>query len=620
MKPAPKRSVDAPAASVTLLMAASGTTEARRTTRSAAPVADAIPIDGGRNLVIDTTGDGSSGFTTRVSLRDNVTGTQTGETLVLAGQVAQAPLLDAGGAHAVIATSAEISYGTYASQVAVIDTETGTQTGTTLDFDGYPRMQLVGDKSLAVISTYVYDATTGGATHFTTLDIATGAEVGTGLALDGSPWDTPPLSAANTNVLVITVKPGSPTVNAAVLNTTTGTQAGHTLSLDGSLWGTPLVNADGVHVLLTTSTGAATHVAVIDTATGEHSGGTLDLPGAPGSVLPAADGIHVLLTADDGAGTHIAVVDATTGDRAGTTLTLPGRVTGPVINTDGVHAVFVASIGDSTQVVVVDTTTGEQTGRPDPVGGALSYTFADAGRTHVLVATTTGGSTEFTSFDSATGAKVSAPLTYSGELVGWPAPSPAADGTHALFILDDADQTRLIVIDITTGAQAGTGITLSGESGAAIVSDGGNHTTIVTRTAATRSHGSSSRVAVIDTATGNQVGVTTRLTGTPAVLPQLSADGHHVVVRTFAGLSANLDTTTGTATTRIAGPPWGLDLEAFALTPLGRVVTAIQTAVATVYLAMVQFVFVGFFLLGGLLSQAQNSPPAAPLGNATVAG
>ena len=183
--------------------------------------------------------------------------------------------------------------------------------------------------------------------------------------------------------------------------------------------------------------------------------------------------------------------------------------------------------------------------------------------------------------------------------------------------MDEAATTRLVLIDITTGTQTGTGLTLPGDLGLPIVSDDGNHTTIVTRVAATTAHGSSTRVAVIDTTTGNQVGVTTRLTGTPAVLPQLSADGHHVMVTTFAGLTANLDTTTGTATTRIARAPWGLDLEAFALTPLGRVVMGIQLAVGTAYLVMVQLVLFGFLWLGSIISQAPThqvaTTPAAQL-------
>ncbi|QEN14574.1 hypothetical protein ACRDU6_19565 [Mycolicibacterium sp. ELW1] len=673
MRPVPTRKVAAPASSVTLLMAAS-TADPRRTparaVRGAAPVqaaastpppADTVPIDN-NNLVID-----SEGNTTRISLQDKTTGTQTGTTLVLTGRIAQPPLLALTEGRAVIATSWDTST-TYLSQVAVFDTETGTQTGTTLDFTGSPSVALVGD-GLALIGAYRYDVATGGATDFTVLDVSSGDPLGGGLTLAGGPWNGPAVRVGSDRLLVRAVNQnywaGTATVSAGVLNITTGSQIGHAVSLDGGPWVDPIVNDDGVHVLLTSSIAGASHAAVIDTVAGEQSGVTVDLQGTAGYVLPAVDGVHVLLTTYDGSSSRVAVVDATTGDEAGNTLTMNGRlerpllsadgvhalmtaygpdstevavldtvtgertgvplvfsgqVRGPLVNIDGIHALFASSTGNSTQVFVVDSRTGELTGDAVAIDGTMSYVLVDAGQTHALVVTSDGGSTRFTSFDSASGQPLRVSLSFSGELTGWPQPSTAADGTHALFILDDADITRLVLIDISTGAQTGTGLVLPGDPGIQIVSDDGNHTTIVTRTAATKSHGSSTRVAVIDTTTGNQVGVTTRLTGTPAVLPQLSADGHHVVVRTFAGLSANLDTTTGTATTHIAGPPWGLDLEAFALTPIGRVVTAIQTAVATAYLVMVQFVLLGFFWLGGILSQAQNSSPAAPFGNATVAG
>ncbi|MEZ0355718.1 hypothetical protein [Mycobacterium sp. SA01] len=661
-KSAPKRTADAPASSVTLLMAASGAAESRRKATSTTPPADAVAIDDSNNLVID-----SDGVITRISLRDNATGTQTGTTLVLTGRVAQPPLLDVARGRAVIATSWEAS-NEYVSQVAVFDTQAGTQTGTTLDFTGSPAVSLVDD-GLALIRTVRYDATTGGATDFTVLDTASGTTVGEGLTLDGGLWNTPAVRVGNARLLVMSVNQnywaGTATVSAAVLDTATGSQVGHPVSLDGAPWGDPTLSEDGVHVLLTASIGGATHAAVIDTAAGEQSGTTVDLQGTAGYVVTAADGIHVLITADDGYTTRIAVVDTTTGDQAGVPLAMTGRlerpllsadgvhalvtastadstevavldtvtgertgtpvvlvgqVRGPLVNSDGIHALFASSTGNSTEVMVLDSRTGEQTGAAVDVEGTMSYALVDADQTHVLVVTSVGGSTRFTSFDSANGQRVGAPLSFSGALTGWPYPSTAADGTHALFILDDADETHLVLIDIATGTQTGTGLVLPGEPGMPIVSDDGHHTTIYTRVPATHAHGSSTRIAVIDTATGNQVGVTTRLTGTPAALPQVSADGHHVGFRTFAGVSANLDTSTGAATTHIAGAPWGLDLEAFALTPLGRMVTAIQLAVNTAYLVMVQFVLLGFFVLGGILSQTPSAQPAAPSGNATVAG
>ena len=598
-----------------------------------------------------------SGDSTHVSLIDSANGTQIGTTLVLDGRSPQGPVLDATRDRAVITTSSDSTTG-YHSQVAVFDTHTGTQAGTTLNFTGSPAVQLVGTDGLALISSYRYDSATGGATDFTILDTSTGAKVGSGLTLEGGRSNTSPVSVDGTHLLVIAVNQdlyyGSATTHAAVLDTANGTQVGHTLTLDGAPWGNPIVNDDGVHVVLTASISGATHVAVMDGTTGEQSGDTIDLEGAAGSVLPAAGGVHVLITADDGLSTHIAVIDATTGEQTGTTLaltgrigtplisadgihallaasadnatqiavvdtttgkqtgttlTLAGRVTVPLVNADGIHALFVASAGNATQIVVVDTATGEQTGAGVDVDGAMGFILGDAGLTHALITTTDGASTHVVSVNSATGQLTGAPLTFTGQIPTWPSASTAADGTHALFVLDDADETRLVLIDITTGTQTGTGLTLPGDPGLPIVSDEGNHTTIVTRVAATAAHGSSTRIAVIDNTTGNQVGVTTRLTGTPAGLPQLSA-GNHVVVTTFAGLSADLNTTTGTATTRVAGFPWGLDLEAFAITPLGQLVIAIQSVVFTAQAAIVALVIFGPFWLASIFGQLHTSQAA----------
>lgn len=611
-----------------------------------------------KHVLITTEVYSLAGDSTHVALIDDSFGTQTGDTLVLKGRVAQGPMLDAAGGHAVIATSGDLS-SQYAGQVAVFDVHTGTQAGTTLDFTGSPSLQLIGDGNLALIRAARYDAATGGATDFTLLDTSSGSKVGSGLTLEGTPWNTSAITVAGTNILVEAVNQnyfaGTSTINVAVMDTSNGNLVGHPVSLDGAPWGDPILNDDGVHLLVAGTISGATHVAVIDTATGEQSAATVDLAGVAGYVLPAGDGVHVVVTADDGVSTHLAVIDGRTGDRAGTMLSLTGRlappllsadgihvlvsataagstevavldtttgartgdiltlsgqVAGPLVNADGVHALFAASSDNTTHVVVVDSRTGTSTPTAD-LAGVMSYTLADAGRTHVLVVTSTGGATHFASFDSATGQPTGVPLSFTGELTAWPYPTTAADGSHALFILNPTGQTHLVLIDITTGAQTGTGLTLPGAPGLPIVSDGGNHTTIYSRIDPTHAHGSSTHVAVIDTTTGNQVGVTTRLTGTPAALPGLSADGHHVVVRTFAGVSATVDTTTGTATTRVERAPWGLDLEAFAITPVGRVLVLIQGLVNAAPVILGEALLFGIFWLLGLVSSLQPDNHAA---------
>ncbi|NTY59021.1 beta strand repeat-containing protein [Mycolicibacterium sphagni] len=644
-------------------------------TAAGTQVGKTVILDGRRNgqqvlgddnrILLTTEVYALSGDSTHVSLIDGFNGTQIGTTLVVDGRSPQLPLLDASGNHAVVATSWEASNNTYASQVAVFDTHTGTQTGTTLNFAGSPTVQFVGDDGLALIGTSVSDSSTGVNTQFTVLDATSGAKVGTPFTLKGFGWNNPAVSANGTNFLVIATTQdyftGSATLTAAVLDIANGAQLGHAVTVDGVLSGNPVMNDDGVHIVLTTTRVGATHVAVIDTSTGEQAGSTFDLDGMAESTIPAADGVHVLVTAYDAESTRIAVVDATTGEHTGSTLVLPGRiappvlsadgihalvaanttsaaqvavinattgeqtgttidldghVTGPLVNADGIHALFAASSGNSTHVVVVDSTTGAQTGTTVDVDGVLGYALSDAGRTHILVTTTDGTSTHLVSVNSATGQQTGVPLTFGGQLTGWPWPSTAADGTHALFILNDAGQTRLVLMDITAGTQTGAGLSVPGaQFGDPIATDGGNHTTIITRTPATQGHGSSTHLAVIDTTTGMQVGATTRITGGPAKLGDLSIDGTHIVVTTTAGLRATLDATTGKSVVSTVRAPWGVDVEALAITPLGRLVLGLQAALFTAGAGFVSLILWGYLILGSIIAQLQ-SPQAAAVSTA----
>jgi hypothetical protein len=86
---------------------------------------------------------------------NTTTGTQTGTTLTLTGDSVW-PLLSADGSRALITTVAyDSATSTYISRVTVINTATGTQTGTTLTFTGFPSGPpvLSADGSRALITT-----------------------------------------------------------------------------------------------------------------------------------------------------------------------------------------------------------------------------------------------------------------------------------------------------------------------------------------------------------------------------------------------------------------------------------------------------------------------------------
>jgi hypothetical protein len=379
----------------------------------------------------------------------------------------------------------------------------------------------------------------------------------------------------------------------------------------------------------------STQVSVHDSATGVQIGDTITLDGGEATLTYAAHGTRAMVTTTVyGAAAHtteVAVIDTTTGTQLGVTRALKGRRSGPpLIDADGVH-VLIAVGEEDTTAVVIDTTTGEQTGTTLTVEGTLGYSLADDNQTHVLITTSHGDSTHIVTVNSATGEQTGATLTFAGQVVGWPTPTTSADGTHVLFIVSAAGETRAVLMDITTGTQTGTGITIAGDTRLSpIRSDDGALWTVVSAVGATDAHGSSTHIAVIDTTTGNQVGVTTDLTGT-AGIGSVTYDGKKVVVKTSAGLRATVDTITGTAVVDVAGFPWGFDLERLGLklqeleqTPLGRfgqtVAYALLGLTLPVRVALAGLVFWIAIGLGSLFSsfappasmQATAAPTATP--------
>jgi Tol biopolymer transport system component len=645
---------------------------ARREVDATAEPADAtgisgIPIDSTHELATTESFTTTGGYSTQVALVDTSTGTQVGDTVTLASRLSQDPLVTADGKHVLIASGVDYNNPKNISQVAVLDIATGTQIGTTATFTGLlGDLHLVGTAGRIVAPVFLYDYGTGtSTTQFAVIDATTGTTVGSGLTLDGSPWDNQMLSVDGMHALVITSvldQGNQPSATKlAVLDTTDGTQAGSTLTLKGGLSGDPLVSEDGIHVLVSanddryhlrsdshtqivvvnTITGAqagatlvldghvslgpvvnadgihalfvagevgSTRIVVVDTSTGEHTN-AVTLAGATGYSHVDADRAHVLVTATDGAFIRTAVVDTATGTQtSGSTISLAGPIGYTFTAPDDGHVLFAANDSDSTHIVVIDTATGQQTGSTVTLAGVLARALANTDDGHVLVATTDGDSTRIAVVDSTAGQQVGADVIAPGELWSWEQPLVTADGTRVFMIthspIDEFDNwTHAVVIDTVTGSQAGTTVTLAGFSPGPMITADGDRATIITSVPASAKHGSSTHIAVIDTTTGDQLGTTIRLTGRPLGSPTLQADGYHIKITTTAGLRRNIDTTTGTAVASPARAPWGFDVEAFALTPLGQLVTAVQGAAFTAGAAMFSFVFFGLLALGAILSQ-----------------
>ncbi|BBX68226.1 hypothetical protein MPSYJ_16870 [Mycolicibacterium psychrotolerans] len=566
----------------------------------------------GTRLVIttDATNYDLGGGATKVAVINTATAKQIGTTLTLAGGESGTPLLNADGTRAII------TIGGWTTQVVVIDTTTGAQVGNTFTLAGevgFPTV-LSSDGSRALVSTASSDLVTGG-TRMAVLDTKTGAQIGTTLTLPG--YQSATWSADATHVLVTTMEGDWETgftTRVVVVDATTH-QASTTLSLAGRLLGSPLFSAKGTRALVVTDADASTSVAVFNPVTGSQVGTTLTLAGTQ-SVVMSADANRALIvtsvddTVTPASTTLVTIVDATTGKQVGSTVTLIGAQSGPARAAGAGRALVTTYVADgytvlNTQVTVIDTTTAAKigttatlTGRADgeplvsadgtralitnnagvaviintatgaQVGPALSLTgrpaafqLAGADGNRALITTTVTGyerieyTTRVTVFNTTTGAQVGTTLTVPGS----GAPLMTADGTRALISTAVYDQgalfwvdphsTRVAVIDTTTGQQIGATLTLyGGIYGAQLLSAESTRALITTSPWNPVTYTGTSRMVVVDMMTGKQAGGTLSIGGGADYEPLFSADGTRVVFTTNRLISFPYSSPSDTAT------------------------------------------------------------------------
>ena len=130
----------------------------------------------------------------------------------------------------------------YTTLVTVFNTATGAQVDTTVAIPGSGAPLVTGDGTRAVISTAVYDRgalfwVDPQSTRVAVIDTTTGKQIGTTLTLSGGLYGAQLLSADSTRAL-ITTSPWNPvtytgTARMVVVDMTTGKQAGGTLTIGG---------------------------------------------------------------------------------------------------------------------------------------------------------------------------------------------------------------------------------------------------------------------------------------------------------------------------------------------------------------------------------------------------
>jgi YVTN family beta-propeller protein/VCBS repeat-containing protein len=449
--------------------------------------------------------------------------------VTLTGASWGAPVLSADGTRALFTTGPAAWESTGTTRVAVINTATGKQVGTTLTLKGraaYGLPVFSADGTHALMTTTDGIATTGVTTRVAVINTATGKQTGTTLTLAGIASVTP-LSADGTRVLITTTDgdqmwsftdDGTHALSKTTEgDETTGTQIGTTLISDAGQEFIPL-NADGTRGLIVDGDDTATRVSVIDTTTGTQIGTTLTVPGAGGPLLSADKSRAVIVTFGPRSGsdgvyaTRVAVMNTTTGTQIGTTVILPGDATN--------EALFYSQLtADGSRAVIPTPVYRPGGGGPDKDVSVAVVNTAD-------------------------GKQIGTVLSVPGSLMLGP-PVLTADGTRVLITTDDFDgekrtySTHVAVIDTVTGKQVGTILTFSDRTyyRPLLLSANGTHALFTYSTYS--GFGYTNHLAVIDTITGTQSG-SINLSGDLTSEPLVTADGTRILIPTVRATTSTV--------------------------------------------------------------------------------
>jgi len=368
------------------------------------------------------------------------------------------------------------------------------------------------------------------------------------------------------------------TTRTALINTKTGAQTGNTITLSGL--GSASLSLDNTRAVVTTVEGASTigyttRIALMNAVTGVQIGNALSLTGT-GTAGFSADSTRVLVTISvpdlitninnpdtDNGSTTVLVLDANTATQIGVPLKISGARTN-VSSVDDSRAVVTVTEGDSingytTHVRLVNTAIGKQIGAGFELASDTTVSaLVNADRTRTVITTSpvywasAPGTTNIAVLDTTTGSQIGTTLALAGNATG--APAISADGKRAVVAVVDGDwdsgyTSRIAVIDTSTGIEIGTPFNLSGNAwvyGGQFLTPDGAHALMMTRDQDKATGIYTSRLAVIDTANGAQIGTTIVRTDDGDMDPIFSPDGNRMVFTTVVS-----DPVTGTTTTEL---------------------------------------------------------------------
>ncbi|MBE1550130.1 VCBS repeat-containing protein/YVTN family beta-propeller protein [Mycobacterium sp. OAS707] len=385
--------------------------------------------------------------------------------------------------------------------------------------------------------------------------------------VDGTPNTSGPTLSPNGTLAAQVTLDSAQTPQVAVIDTVTGQQVGETAPLPtAQSVGVPVFNVDGSRVAVVTSqfdqASSTTHssVSIINTATGEQVGSTVDATGnAFQGVQFSRDGQRAFMSTvvsnpDGTITTFVTVVDAINGGRIHTTPGVLGTSIDPVkFSTDGTRAYQTVSYiapnqPVETRVQIINAVTGEQIGDPIVLDGAAAgglqlFDGGDRALQTVDIRDPNTGQTIATriyTLDLVNGTTAPGdPIEFAGAPGGPPQGNAVLndDGTLAVQLILQGTTTRVAVIDTASGTVVNSATTVTGPAiRSPQFSDDGSHVVITTMTSSGGGPfgppSSTTRVAVIEAATGNQVGSTYEVNAALTGGPQFAFDDTRVILQT----------------------------------------------------------------------------------------
>jgi len=327
-------------------------------------------------------------------------------------------------------------------------------------------------------------------------------------------------------------------VDAASLDTaaTAGVTVVGRVTRTGHQTTTAEFNADGSRATVTTASAnlwthvITTKVSVFDTNTGRQIGRTttttgstvLDssattLDGEDSSVLNPAGTRAVVTTVvtnptTNAKTTKVTVIDTATGNQVGDVITLAGEIWPQTVlfGADGIHGIISTSGTDpvngasNMQYSTIDTDNGAKVGTTLVLPGFLSSSPVFSNDRKNVTFTTYGGNANTSTtwvgvIDTSSGNQIGSTLAYSG--VGNSTPTFSDDGSRLLIVTPTSYppqgfNTRVSVVSTITGTQIGKSLTFSGTASGVMSADGA-HALIIANTINWLSLTTTSRVSIL---------------------------------------------------------------------------------------------------------------------------